>query len=217
MQNIPVVHIIKIKWVHCKHTTAYSAPQQNVISACNLFVKERRGSSRACSWCMGRVPCSGVIHWQLYRPFVQLTFLLRDNALTAMLSTAITECLMFLPHQNKCICQVCWSVFVLKKFDEGSVTVNELLTHFGVKFVIHRSRPSALPDNVSNSYFTSVLCIVAKIYYFALFCYRLQLHKCPQLRTCLERNTYTNLSRRSMKQTARTSWRWLMGMSKQYT
>ncbi|MCI4393560.1 hypothetical protein PGIGA_G00158920 [Pangasianodon gigas] len=34
-----------------------------------------------------------------------------------------------------------------KKLEEGSVTVNEFLTHFGAKFVIHRSRPSALPDN----------------------------------------------------------------------
>ncbi|KAF4075017.1 hypothetical protein AMELA_G00229830 [Ameiurus melas] len=34
-----------------------------------------------------------------------------------------------------------------KKLEDGSVTVNELLTHFGAKFVIHRSRPSALPDN----------------------------------------------------------------------
>ncbi|XP_060754593.1 kinetochore scaffold 1 [Neoarius graeffei] len=34
-----------------------------------------------------------------------------------------------------------------KKLEEGSLTVNELLTYFGAKFVIHRSRPSALPDN----------------------------------------------------------------------
>ncbi|KAK3510936.1 hypothetical protein QTP70_027829 [Hemibagrus guttatus] len=34
-----------------------------------------------------------------------------------------------------------------EKLEEGSITVNEFLTHFGAKFVIHRSRPSALPDN----------------------------------------------------------------------
>ncbi|TSK17769.1 Kinetochore scaffold 1 [Bagarius yarrelli] len=34
-----------------------------------------------------------------------------------------------------------------KKLEEESVTVNEFLTYFGAKFVIHRSRPSALPDN----------------------------------------------------------------------
>ncbi|XP_056317978.1 uncharacterized protein knl1 [Danio aesculapii] len=32
-----------------------------------------------------------------------------------------------------------------KKLEDGSITVNEFLSHFGIKFVIHRSRPSALP------------------------------------------------------------------------
>ncbi|KAI5090182.1 kinetochore scaffold 1 isoform X2, partial [Silurus meridionalis] len=35
-----------------------------------------------------------------------------------------------------------------KKLEEGSVTVNEFLTHFGAKFVIHRSRPSSVPDDL---------------------------------------------------------------------
>ncbi|KAF5892348.1 kinetochore scaffold 1, partial [Clarias magur] len=34
-----------------------------------------------------------------------------------------------------------------KKLEDGSVTINEFLAHFGAKFVIHRSRPSARPDN----------------------------------------------------------------------
>ncbi|KAM9461850.1 outer kinetochore KNL1 complex subunit KNL1 [Clarias gariepinus] len=34
-----------------------------------------------------------------------------------------------------------------KKLEDGSVTINEFLVHFGAKFVIHRSRPSARPDN----------------------------------------------------------------------
>ncbi|XP_060716679.1 uncharacterized protein knl1 [Tachysurus vachellii] len=34
-----------------------------------------------------------------------------------------------------------------KKLKDGSVTVNEFLTYFGANTVIHRSRPSALPDN----------------------------------------------------------------------
>ncbi|CAM4500492.1 unnamed protein product [Leuciscus chuanchicus] len=34
-----------------------------------------------------------------------------------------------------------------KKLEEGSITVNEFLSHFGINFVIHRSRPSALPDS----------------------------------------------------------------------
>ncbi|XP_073722266.1 uncharacterized protein knl1 [Misgurnus anguillicaudatus] len=33
-----------------------------------------------------------------------------------------------------------------KKLEDGSITVNEFLSHFGINFVIHRSRPSALPD-----------------------------------------------------------------------
>ncbi|XP_062407402.1 uncharacterized protein knl1 [Sardina pilchardus] len=36
-----------------------------------------------------------------------------------------------------------------KKIEDGSITVNEFLRHFGIDFVIHRSRPSALPDNFS--------------------------------------------------------------------
>ncbi|KAK9980667.1 hypothetical protein ABG768_000258 [Culter alburnus] len=32
-----------------------------------------------------------------------------------------------------------------KKLEDGSITVNEFLSHFGINFVIHRSRPSALP------------------------------------------------------------------------
>uniref|UniRef100_A0A8C1KJ19 Kinetochore scaffold 1 n=1 Tax=Cyprinus carpio TaxID=7962 RepID=A0A8C1KJ19_CYPCA len=34
-----------------------------------------------------------------------------------------------------------------KKLEDGSITVNEFLSHFGINFVIHRSRPSALPDS----------------------------------------------------------------------
>ncbi|KAK7166625.1 hypothetical protein R3I93_006394 [Phoxinus phoxinus] len=34
-----------------------------------------------------------------------------------------------------------------KKLEDGSITLNEFLSHFGINFVIHRSRPSALPDN----------------------------------------------------------------------
>ncbi|KAI5619630.1 kinetochore scaffold 1 isoform X2, partial [Silurus asotus] len=46
-----------------------------------------------------------------------------------------------------------------KKLEEGSVTVNEFLTHFGAKFVIHRSRPSSVPDNLraAQSYTTEEL------------------------------------------------------------
>ncbi|XP_026861988.2 uncharacterized protein knl1 isoform X3 [Electrophorus electricus] len=33
-----------------------------------------------------------------------------------------------------------------KKLEDGSITVNEFLSHFGANFVIHKSRPSALPD-----------------------------------------------------------------------
>ncbi|XP_026128709.1 uncharacterized protein LOC113109282 isoform X4 [Carassius auratus] len=33
------------------------------------------------------------------------------------------------------------------KLEDGSITVNEFLSHFGINFVIHRSRPSALPDS----------------------------------------------------------------------
>ncbi|XP_028809249.1 kinetochore scaffold 1-like [Denticeps clupeoides] len=33
-----------------------------------------------------------------------------------------------------------------KKVEDGSITVNEFLRHFGIDFVIHRSRPSALPE-----------------------------------------------------------------------
>ncbi|XP_031437544.1 kinetochore scaffold 1 isoform X2 [Clupea harengus] len=36
-----------------------------------------------------------------------------------------------------------------KKIEDGSITMNEFLRHFGIDFVIHRSRPSALPDNFS--------------------------------------------------------------------
>ncbi|ROL45471.1 Kinetochore scaffold 1 [Anabarilius grahami] len=32
-----------------------------------------------------------------------------------------------------------------KKLEDGSITMNEFLSHFGINFVIHRSRPSALP------------------------------------------------------------------------
>ncbi|XP_051561083.1 kinetochore scaffold 1-like [Myxocyprinus asiaticus] len=34
-----------------------------------------------------------------------------------------------------------------KKLEDGSITVNEFLSHFGINFVIHRSRPSALPES----------------------------------------------------------------------
>ncbi|KAK2908626.1 hypothetical protein Q8A67_004463 [Cirrhinus molitorella] len=34
-----------------------------------------------------------------------------------------------------------------KKLEDGSITVNEFFSHFGINFVIHRSRPSALPDS----------------------------------------------------------------------
>ncbi|XP_039508738.1 kinetochore scaffold 1-like [Pimephales promelas] len=34
-----------------------------------------------------------------------------------------------------------------KKLEDGSITVTEFLSHFGINFVIHRSRASALPDN----------------------------------------------------------------------
>ncbi|XP_077061314.1 uncharacterized protein knl1 [Siphateles boraxobius] len=34
-----------------------------------------------------------------------------------------------------------------KKLEDGSITVNEFLSHFGINFVIHRSRASALPDS----------------------------------------------------------------------
>ncbi|XP_051559508.1 uncharacterized protein knl1 isoform X2 [Myxocyprinus asiaticus] len=34
-----------------------------------------------------------------------------------------------------------------KKLEDGSITVNEFLSYFGVNFVIHRSRPSALPES----------------------------------------------------------------------
>ncbi|XP_062866932.1 uncharacterized protein knl1 [Trichomycterus rosablanca] len=34
-----------------------------------------------------------------------------------------------------------------EKLEDGSITVNDLLNHFGVKSVIHKSRPSAVPDN----------------------------------------------------------------------
>ncbi|KAI4901902.1 hypothetical protein NFI96_022256 [Prochilodus magdalenae] len=34
-----------------------------------------------------------------------------------------------------------------KTFEDGSITVNEFLSHFGANTVIHKSRPSALPDN----------------------------------------------------------------------
>ncbi|KAL2081812.1 hypothetical protein ACEWY4_021630 [Coilia grayii] len=36
-----------------------------------------------------------------------------------------------------------------KKIEDGSITVNEFLKYFGIDFVIHRSRPSILPDNFS--------------------------------------------------------------------
>ncbi|XP_066517647.1 kinetochore scaffold 1 isoform X2 [Hoplias malabaricus] len=34
-----------------------------------------------------------------------------------------------------------------KTLEDGSLRVNELLSHFGINSVIHKSRPSALPDN----------------------------------------------------------------------
>ncbi|XP_063079346.1 kinetochore scaffold 1 [Engraulis encrasicolus] len=37
-----------------------------------------------------------------------------------------------------------------QKMEDGSITVNEFLKYFGIDFVIHRSRPSALPDNFSR-------------------------------------------------------------------
>ncbi|XP_030634875.1 kinetochore scaffold 1 [Chanos chanos] len=37
-----------------------------------------------------------------------------------------------------------------KKLDDGSITADEFLRHFGINFVIHRSRPSALPENLKS-------------------------------------------------------------------
>ncbi|XP_076838762.1 uncharacterized protein knl1 isoform X2 [Brachyhypopomus gauderio] len=34
-----------------------------------------------------------------------------------------------------------------KKLEDGSITVNEFLSYFGANFVIHKSRPSSVPDN----------------------------------------------------------------------
>lgn len=34
-----------------------------------------------------------------------------------------------------------------KKLEDGSITMNEFLSHFGINVVIHRSRPSALPES----------------------------------------------------------------------
>ncbi|XP_056593544.1 uncharacterized protein knl1 [Triplophysa dalaica] len=34
-----------------------------------------------------------------------------------------------------------------KKLDDGSITLNEFLSHFSINFVIHKSRPSALPES----------------------------------------------------------------------
>lgn len=49
-------------------------------------------------------------------------------------------------------------MFYFQKLEDGSLTVNEFLSHFGIKFVIHRSRPSALPVSVSGLDYPCSLC-----------------------------------------------------------
>jgi len=97
------------------------------------------------------------------------------------------------------------SFLYFQKLEDGSITVTEFLSHFGINFVIHRSRASALPDNVSGLalFVNHNMCqFLTHLSFFSV-----GLVKHAQWKIYSKRNTYTIPSREYMSKTVRTSQR----------